>query len=223
MKKNKMMRLASTLLVLTLLTTCAISGTFAKYVTKSEGSDSARVAKWGFEATNSSVVLDNLFASAYDSTVKSTTDVIAPGTKNQVSFSFAYDTTSNNVATPEVAYTFEVSTTGSTCDQSIQDNTSIVWSLDGALASADGKTAGSWDALLAAIEALDGNKTNNQYDANTLPESFYGSTTEGAKTHTVGWEWKFDNNNDTTDTTMGNADSLAKVELHISITATQVD
>ncbi len=42
-----MMRIASILLVATLLTTCAISGTFAKYVTKASGEDSARVAKWG--------------------------------------------------------------------------------------------------------------------------------------------------------------------------------
>lgn len=47
MKKNKMMRIASILLVVTLLSTCVISGTFAKYVTKAEGEDQARVAKWG--------------------------------------------------------------------------------------------------------------------------------------------------------------------------------
>ena len=47
MKKNKMLRIASILLVVTLLSTCVISGTFAKYVTKAEGSDQARVAKWG--------------------------------------------------------------------------------------------------------------------------------------------------------------------------------
>ena len=47
MKKNKMMRIASILLVVTLLSTCVISGTFAKYVTKAEGQDQARVAKWG--------------------------------------------------------------------------------------------------------------------------------------------------------------------------------
>ena len=46
MKKNKMMRIASALLVAVILTTCAISGTFAKYVTSTPGSDSARVAKF---------------------------------------------------------------------------------------------------------------------------------------------------------------------------------
>ena len=47
MKKNRMMRLASVLLVLTLLSTSVISGTFAKYVTSDQASDTARVAKFG--------------------------------------------------------------------------------------------------------------------------------------------------------------------------------
>ena len=47
MKKNKMMRAASALLVAVLLTTSVISGTFAKYITEDKGSDEARVAKWG--------------------------------------------------------------------------------------------------------------------------------------------------------------------------------
>lgn len=47
MKKNVLMRAASGLLVATMLTTCAISGTFAKYVTQDNGGDVARVAKWG--------------------------------------------------------------------------------------------------------------------------------------------------------------------------------
>lgn len=47
MKKNKVMRIASVLLIVTLLSTCAISGTFAKYVTTADGNDSARVAAWG--------------------------------------------------------------------------------------------------------------------------------------------------------------------------------
>ena len=46
MKTNKMMRIASVLLVAVLLSTCAISGTFAKYVTTASGNDTARVALW---------------------------------------------------------------------------------------------------------------------------------------------------------------------------------
>ena len=62
MKKNKMMRIASVLLVMTLISTCAISGTFAKYVTKMSGEDSARVAKWGVVLT---LDAGDVFASEY--------------------------------------------------------------------------------------------------------------------------------------------------------------
>ena len=46
MKKNRMMRLASILLVCVLLTTSVISGTFAKYTSTVAATDTARVAKW---------------------------------------------------------------------------------------------------------------------------------------------------------------------------------
>ena len=61
MKKNKMMRLASVLLVLTLLSTSVISGTFAKYITTDSANDSARVAKWGVVAS----VKGDLFGQTY--------------------------------------------------------------------------------------------------------------------------------------------------------------
>ncbi|MBR6564758.1 MAG: hypothetical protein IKK71_04915 [Clostridia bacterium] len=88
MKKNTMMRIASVLLVVVLLTTSVISGTFAKYVTSDTGSDTARVADWGVYAT----VTGNAFKTEYDrtdtsytntsTTVVSSTDdkLVAPGT-----------------------------------------------------------------------------------------------------------------------------------------------
>ncbi len=104
MKKNAMMRIASLVLVLTLLSTCAISGTFAKYVTSDTASDTARVAKFGVVLTASD---SSSFKTEYDSntngytgvTVKSsTTDkVVAPGTKDDGGIKFAIS------GTPEVA------------------------------------------------------------------------------------------------------------------------
>ena len=44
MKTNKMMRIASVLLVAVLLTTCVISGTFAKYTTTVSATSTANVA-----------------------------------------------------------------------------------------------------------------------------------------------------------------------------------
>jgi len=88
MKKNLMMRAASVLLVAVMLTTCAISGTFAKYVTSDNSTDSARVAKWGVSVVASG---DDLFNNEYTDatnglTVKSKTpeneNVVAPGTSN---------------------------------------------------------------------------------------------------------------------------------------------
>ena len=109
MKKNVLMRAASGLLVATMLTTCAISGTFAKYVTQDNGGDVARVAKWGVTAQ----VVGDLYGKNYlDGTGNTKTDaasgisvsgiqhaqtnVVAPGTKNTDGFSF------NVNGTPEV-------------------------------------------------------------------------------------------------------------------------
>ena len=90
MKKNKMMRAASALLVAVLLTTSVISGTFAKYTTSDEGSDTARVAKWGVTVLAKDLTMfdtqyakDDTSATLIgDYSVKSgdTDKVLAPGT-----------------------------------------------------------------------------------------------------------------------------------------------
>ena len=91
MKKNVMMRLACFLLVAVLISTSAISGTYAKYVTKGEGADAARVAKFGVTVEAKTT----MFAKEYktdDTTYKgelsvesSTKDnVLAPGTTGKM-------------------------------------------------------------------------------------------------------------------------------------------
>ncbi len=106
MKKNIMMRAASALLVAVLLTTCSISGTFAKYTTSATASDTARVAKWGVTVE----AKGNMFGQHYvDKTdgdgISATTtgivdsqhndNIIAPGTKGTL-------TKSTISGTPEV-------------------------------------------------------------------------------------------------------------------------
>jgi hypothetical protein len=49
MKTNKIMRIASVLLVAVLLSTCVISGTFAKYVASANVTDTVSVAKWDID------------------------------------------------------------------------------------------------------------------------------------------------------------------------------
>ena len=105
MKKNRMMRLASMLLVAVLMTTCTISGTFAKYVTKGEASDTARVAKWGVTVTPNGTIFakeydvdDGTYSGTGDKSVISSDewDVIAPGTTKSM-------TEVQITGTPEVA------------------------------------------------------------------------------------------------------------------------
>lgn len=93
MKKNWTMRVAVALLALTMITSCFVGSTFAKYVTKAQGEDNARVAKWGILLT----VEGNAFATQYEaenqdyidaggeySVVASNEDqVVAPGTNSE--------------------------------------------------------------------------------------------------------------------------------------------
>ena len=224
MKKNMFMRLAMALVLLVLVTTSAVGGTYAKYVTETTNEDSARVANWGFETTNSEIAIENLFKSAYDTSVKAgpaDTDLIAPGTTSSATFQFVYDQSQG--AAPEVSYSFTVSTAGSSCDTTIQNNPNILWKLDtGAW--------GTWEDLLDSIEALSGEDDGSKdYQPGQLPAAFTASD----DVHTVAWKWIFDENaadkeagtanNDTGDTAMGNAATLAQVTLKITITATQID
>ena len=211
MKKNTMMRVASALLVAVLLTTCAISGTFAKYTTSVSSEDQARVAYWGFQPTAMNIT--GLFKDAYDSTVQGAVDVIAPGTTNSATFAFAYNEVNANA--PEVAYDFTVSVDGSYCDTAIANNANIQWRLDGG-------EWGEWGTLLNSIKALSGDASGTkQYAPGQLPTAF----TTSDNTHTVEWQWIFSTNaaGDALDTEMGNAADLADVKLVITINATQVD
>ena len=117
MRKNKMMRLASSLLVAVLITTSMISGTFAKYTTSDAAQDSARVAKWGISVeasgnlfgkhyaknTNSAPETDDKIA-VYSTNVASfspindVANVVAPGTENEIGFRIDIS------GKPEVAY-----------------------------------------------------------------------------------------------------------------------
>lgn len=95
-----MLRLASVLLVMTLLTTSIIGGTFAKYTSSGSVRDTARVAKWGVEIKTSGSLYSDAYAkgagnlpaawtsaspSADTITVAAATrndNIVAPGTKS---------------------------------------------------------------------------------------------------------------------------------------------
>lgn len=117
MKKNIMMRLASILLIAVLMSTCAISGTFAKYATETKGTASARVAIWSFDVGETDITTQNAnFTFDLGKTITETdgsaesdveTDdggelLLAPGTKG--SFDIVLENTSEVTAQYKVVF-----------------------------------------------------------------------------------------------------------------------
>ena len=96
-KKVYAARLGVTALALTLVTTCLMGSTLARYVTEVTGSATATVAKWSFKANNSTAATFDdidLGRTAYDSSTI-TAGVIAPGTSG--SFDIVIDGTGSEV------------------------------------------------------------------------------------------------------------------------------
>lgn len=82
---GKLMRASFILLVLTLITSCFVGGTFAKYISEGQGEDTARVAKWGVEVTGAGDAFAYRYnaddkASGVGVSVESNVPVVAPGT-----------------------------------------------------------------------------------------------------------------------------------------------
>lgn len=233
MRKNKMMRAASALLVAVLLTTSTISGTFAKYVTTASGSDTARVAKWGVQVDMTAFAdsTTDLFTDTYarDSatgianTVVATEDVVAPGTKHEGIVAFTL------TGTPEVAVHVDFEVTNSAKDDepvdvvlpegNYTDWTQAPYTGTFAVAApgyypvvftlvdtADETTPLAQGTLADIKTFLEGK--NNDYDANTSLETILGGTSGEYK---LSWAWEYTNaalgeisNNDRADTLLGN-------------------
>lgn len=239
MKKNRMMRVASGLLVAVLLTTCVISGTFAKYVTSDNSTDKARVAKFGVSVVASG---DDLFNNEYENTtngitVKSADDakVVAPGTDNsefdaeglkfvitgtpEVDVKITYDFT----ATEDIflgAGTYSDDTTGAAGDEYEvdEDYYPVVYTL-----TKDG-TAEATGTLADIKDYFDGlTNASTQIEANETLDATYVLT----------WAWEFgDSANNQKDTTLGNLaagtttttnDYNLNLEYALAITVEQID
>ena len=231
MKKNKMMRIASVLLVAVLLTTCAISGTFAKYTTGADADDTARVAKWGVTAT----VTGGAFAKTYDAddqdteldvTVSSSIEdkLVAPGTEG--TFAGVALTGTPEVAV-EIKKTATITVKGWMIDDDKDTQTAevfycpLVFVINGS--TIDGATytsaAALQTALKTAIEAA-----NGEYAPNTNLANITGMN--GNYT----WSWDFDNNgagtNDAKDTILGDMvanGGTATITIDVEVKVTQID
>lgn len=167
MKKNVIMRAACVVLVLTLLSTCMISGTFAKYVTEApDATDTARVADWGVTATVTGAAFAKNYNKDVDThsiavTVESSTDdkLVAPGTEGTftgVALTGTPEVAFNVTKTATVAVEGWIVDTEFYCPMVITINSTPISGLD--FDSADEFEA----AIQAAIEA-----GNGDYEPNT--------------------------------------------------------
>ncbi len=219
MKKNKMMRLASFLLVAVLLSTCAISGTFAKYVTSADASDAARVAKWGVTVTADA---EGTFAKEYASdtadyaaaTVISSEKVVAPGTSGVLA----------NVAvtgTPEVAVRVSYTATLDLGDNWVDANGAYYCPLE---ITVNGTTYKGTDSQYTDVNAFE-TAVNNAINGFTQDFAANKAINYNADT-SITWKWAFEGNDDVKDTALGDAAAAGKaatIDLKMTVTATQID
>lgn len=235
MKKNIMMRVASTLLIAVLLTTCAIAGTFAKYVTSETGSDSARVAEFGVRITAYGQMFNDTYQgieagwTSKDTVDGDGEDVVAPGTSGDM-------VKMTLTGTPEVAVRVTYEATAFDLDNwTLYDGTTeycpIVFTINGATYGTNDTAATNKSASVAALEtaiktAIAG--YSKEYAPNTP------LTGKDADALAISWAWAFEVD-DAKDTILGDkaagiaadGSAMAKTPATISITVvttvTQID
>ena len=223
MKKNMFMRLAMALVLLVLVTTSAVGGTYAKYTTSADKTDTARVAKWGVQLA---IAGDSMFDNEYATedtkytgavSVKSVDDktIVAPGTKGSVQFAIS--------GKPEVATRVVIGLTntkdvflkaGTYTDPTwagvdtpvgtfvlSEDYYPVKWTLE-QTASATGDlmptVEGKLSDITAALAAYSGTAST--------PNAQYAPNTDLDATFKLSWEWTFDNGTtgNQADTYLGN-------------------
>lgn len=220
MKKNRMMRVASALLVAVLLSTCAISGTFAKYVTSDRGSDTARVAKFGVTVSGTADTFKETYAkddTSFDlaaNTVVSTEDVVAPGTSGSMA---AFTIT----GTPEVAVRVTFAGTLELGDKWVDSASAYYCPIEITVGDTTfkGTAYASADLFEAAVNAKIATYTKDYVAGTDL-------STIGVNAPAISWKWAFEGNDDVKDTYLGDqaaAGNAATISLSVTATVTQID
>ena len=206
--RSPFMRAAGVMLVLTLILSCTVFGTMAKYTSAVSGSDAAQVAKWHFEVNDLNFATSNAQTMAFDlfetiNEADTTTaeanvsegKLIAPGTGG------SFELVIENLSQVDAEYTLNLTETNTS-------NIPLQYSLD----------KNTWTDDLSAINA-------DQTDVAIAKES-------GSNTVVVYWRWNFEGGEgahagqtDVTDTALGIAaqTTAPSVTIAVSLVATQVD
>lgn len=243
MKKNFAMRIAACLLMVTMLSLCMVSYTYAKYTTTGSDNKVAQVAKWGVEVT---AQLEDLFAKGYNSSnvvdeAQATATVLTSGTANML----APGTTDHTAAalkvegTPEVAveidYTLNIELSNWSTD--LTDDASklateycpLVITIDSNVRGTaksqtfqiDGSAIKTVAELIAAVEEY----VDETFDIEASKGERVDPNVSLATTINVSWSWAF-NGDDAKDTALGDnaADgNPATFSITLGATVTQID
>ena len=244
MKKNAMLKIAAILMVAVLLTTCAISSTFAKYVTTKETgavSNVGTVAKWGL-GIEVSTTSPELFSASYTKDTlrveseDTTKYLVAPGTSGQADYALKI------TGAPQVAYKVyidsQINLQGWTANGDFYCPLTFKFGTQdaddawvGEPKVVEGLEYDSDIELLAALElayarAVLGDTANTDtYNSDACVSATYApndSVASVGKDITIYWEWNFEGSNDTKDTALGNADTPASVSVGFSAWAEQI-
>ena len=234
MKANRLMKVGGLLLVLTLITSCFVGGTFAKYVSQGQGEDNARVAKWGVvveitgDGFKTEYGKDDTTAGITGNTVISSDGdkVVAPGTKG--TFGGVKIT-----GKPEVAVKVQTIADVNLSGWNVADGGEFYCPLIFTIGSTkingldySASNAGGEDSFETAIKEAIQDATTKEYKANT-------DLSEVGKNITYSWEWPFEkstgkaaNQSDELDTKLG--DNAANgnaptVAINVTTTVTQID
>ena len=243
MKKNAMLKIAAILLVAVLLTTCAISTTFAKYVTNAvDGTEqSARVAKWGVKFTAAAddvdpdepIFLEELKKSEGFYLYQANEEIVAPGQTNTGKI---FGVTAEG--TPEVAFKLTA-----TVDVKFENWTKeggaeylpLSFKIGGTTVTLTGDTNDLKEealekALAAAIVGGDATKAvkNDGTEVSYSVSQEYTAGTPVTDVITAAtFTWAWDGGNDTDDTYLGNVAATgdaaaAKIIINYSLAAEQI-
>ena len=230
MKKNRAMRIAALLLVLTMMTSCFVGGTFAKYVTAgTTNAQTAKVAKWDVVITPNGTLFSKTYATDDTSTytgansveTTETWNVIAPGTtKTMTDIVLA--------GAPEVAYkvtyTAELTLTNWLAKDGVAEYCPIIFTVEG---DTYGIPAHLPTGTVLTHECTDITDLIAQVKAAINGTPIVCGPNESlsaVNVPNVSWSWPFENTtaNNENDTALGKA-VAAEISLKIDVNVEQVD
>lgn len=223
MKKNNAMRVAAGLAIAALLSTCLVSGTYAKYTTGDTSNDTAQVAKWGVKVQSNGggtfaheYAKDNNAFTVADNTVvaQGKYDLVAPGTSG----TFEAATVSGK---PEVAVRVdneaEITLNGWMGDTDHPNGFYCPLTFKVNDTPVDLSQCHSADDVQNAIQAAV-TATSKDYAA--------GTELSNANSAKIEWAWAFESGDDEADkkdTALGDLAAAPTISIAVTTTVTQID